>query len=177
MPRNPTTHSGIAEGYAHLRRSQMRPTHSGIAEVYARERRRQMRTGVYFRRCLLYLVATWRLLLREWRRLAALRQLKPLLRVVVWRCWRLEAAVRKRAMLLVRRWRRDRMVRARRGERVLIRRSLEEWRTNMLVYRSMRNEVLWIAHNQHPYGARRRVAVVPTDTWPYHMGFVWYDRQ
>ena len=144
MPLSPTTHSEIAEGYAHLRRSQMRPTHIGIAAEFARERRRQMRASVYCRRRWLYCFATWRLLLREWRRLAALRQLRPLLKIMYAR-WRLEADVRIRAMMLLQRWRDTRMVHARRRRpaRVLIRRSIEEWWTYMLVRRASQGGVTY----------------------------------
>ena len=124
---------------------------SGIAEVFARARRRQLRADVFLRRWNVFVCrrrhrngAACHLLLREWRHFVVMRVLSPLMRVV-FQSWRLEADVRIRAMMLLRRWREPRMLQARRrrAARVLIRRSLDEWFMHMLVCRASRGGVTY----------------------------------
>ena len=136
-------------------------TLSGIAEGYARARRSQLRADAYFRKGRRYFFAACHLLLRQWRRLVVLRAFSPLLRMMFPR-WRLEADVRIRAMMLLRRWRDARMVHARRRRpaRVLIRRSIEEWWTYMLVRRASRGGVIPAAVYTRPSGYCRGY------TWP-----------
>ena len=130
---------------------------NGIAHEFACQRRRQQREYMFYDRRRQQLLQQWRLMLLERRRIAhefacARRHLLHLmlhkwriwihlfLMESVWQIWRREAGVRLRAMAALRRWRDARMVQARRRRpaRVLIRRSIEEWWTYMLIHRAAR---------------------------------------